>query len=156
MEQLDLTFFFKTKSGAADFAVRLAAIAGEIYNTGFNLDQALIRHLGIQKKDKMISLLRDNNINPGSNSELVQFFGKVQEKITTMPVVTITMAIDPPEETIQAISEWFVLNTSRQAVFDIQVDSRLIAGITLGYRGIFKDYSIRQTVERVINTRVSA
>jgi hypothetical protein len=150
MEQLDLAFFFKTKAEAADFSIRLAAITEEVYRTDFNLDQALIKHLGIQKKDKMTAMFRDNNINIGSNSEIMSYFAMIQEIITAMPVVTITMAIEPPEETLQAMSEWFLLNTNQQVLFDIRVDPKLIAGITLTFKGKYKDFSIRQMVERVI------
>jgi F0F1-type ATP synthase delta subunit len=150
MDQIDLTFFFKTKAEAADFSVRLAVITDEVYKTDFNLEQALTKSLGIQKKEKFITLLRDNDINAGAKSALLDFFGKVQAKIAAMQVATLTLALEPPEEMLQSLSEWFLLNINKQVLFDIKVDPALIAGATLTYNGKYKDYSIGQVVEKII------
>ncbi len=147
---MDLTYFFKTKSQANDFSSRLATVSENIYQTDFNLDQALMEAFGIQKKDKFLSLLRDNNVNVESASALKAFFTKIQKEISTLPVLTLTVAFEPKGQTLQAIAEWFVLNTHKQMLFEIVINYDLIAGAALNYNGKFIDCSIRPVFAKTL------
>jgi F0F1-type ATP synthase delta subunit len=150
MEQFDLSDFFKTKAQANDFSIRLSAISEKIYETGFDLEKALMEQFGIQKKDKFISYLRNNKINLESSSALNEILTKIQEKISSLSVISLTMAIEPNGQMIKALSDWFFLNINKQVLFDIQVDPNLIAGSTITYGGKYFDFSIRSIFEDVI------
>ena len=143
MEDLDLSGFFSTNIQAADFLTRLSTISEEIYKTDFDLEKALIEKFGILKKDKFSILLRDNNISPGSASALKDFFDKIQEKISSMPVISLTLAIEPGEETLKSLSDWFPLNINKQVLLDIKVDTNLIAGAYVSFNGKYSDSSVK-------------
>lgn len=155
MESLDLSFFFKTKNEASDFSTRIATIAQKIYETNFNLEQSLSTQLGIQKKDAFITLLRDNNINATSNTDLKTFFDTIQKTISSLSVLTLTLAFQPSDKTLQAVSEWFILNIKKQVLFDIQVDKNLIAGAVITYNGKYLDASIRQKFNLILKKALS-
>lgn len=155
MENLDLSNFFKTKNEAADFSTRIASISQQIYQTNFNLDQALMSQLGLQKKDAFITLLRDNKINSSSNNDLKTFFETIQKAISSLTVLTLTLAFVPTEKTLQKISEWFILNIKKQVLFDIQVDRNLIAGAVVTYNGKYLDVSIRQKFNTILKNALA-
>ena len=143
MEDFDLSGFFTTNIEAADFLTRLSTISEEIYKTDFDLEKALIEQLGIRKKDRFAILLRDNKISPGSNPALKDFFDKIREKISSMPVIYLTLAFEPGEETLKILSDWFPLNINKQVLLDIKTDTNLIAGAYISFNGKYLDSSVR-------------
>lgn len=150
MDELDLSAFFTTKAQAADFSARLSLIAQAIYHTNFSLENALMEQFGIAKKDAFMTMLRDNNIQSEANSDIITFFTKIQEKITNLPLLTLTIAFEPKPSTLQSLSEWFMLQLKRHVLFDITVDSTIIAGATITYNGKYKDYSVKPIVDRFL------
>jgi hypothetical protein len=150
MEEIDLSVFFHTKAQANDFSIRLSSLSEKLYETDFNLEKLLIDNLGIEKKDKFISLLRNSNVNTGSVSDLKAFFDKLQENITKLPILSITLAFEPTEETLKLLDEWFMLNIKRHYVFDISVSPEIIAGTTINFNGKYLDCSIKTKFDKII------
>jgi F0F1-type ATP synthase delta subunit len=151
MEDLDLSCFFKTEAQAVDFSTRLCAISDKIYNTNFNLEKTLTDQLGIQEKDKFMTILRNNKIPLSSNSALKDFIGKIQEKISSLPTVSLTLAFEPKEKTLKSLSDWFPLNINQQVLLDIKVDPEIIAGASISYKGKFLDFSVKPVFDQVCN-----
>lgn len=152
MDSLNLSDFFTTKGQATDFLSRLATLSEMIYKTDFNLETSLMGLLGIQKKDKFLTLLRENNISSNSAGDLKNFIITLQTTITKLPVFSLTIAFEPTEQTLKVISEWFVMNLKKQAIFDFIVDPSIIAGAIINYNGKFKDYSFKNPVKQMLTT----
>jgi hypothetical protein len=149
MEEFDLSDFFHTKGQATDFSIHLATISESIYETGFDLEKALIEHFGTKKKDQFISLLRENKINIYSNSDLKTFFDKIQARIADLPILSLTVAFEPTEETFKLLSEWFLLNIHKEALLDITVDTKIIAGAKVSFNGKYSDHSIKTKFDQI-------
>lgn len=145
METIDLSDLFHTKAQADDFSARLAEIAKKLFETSFNPENALLEHFGIKKKDTFMILLRNNNVNPESRLAIKEFIEKIQQKISSLSVLSIILAFEPNEQTLRALSSWFVLNTKKQVLFDISVDRGLIGGAAIYSNGKYLDFSIRST-----------
>ena len=150
MDKLDLTDFFKTKTQANDFANRLSTIAEATYQTDFNLEKTLMDQIGIEKKDKLMALLRDNQVNIQSAATLKAFLDKLRESIATLPLVPLKLAFEPKEQTLKALTDWFMLNINKQVVFDISIDRSLIAGAAITYNGKFMDFSARAKFDQIV------
>lgn len=155
MSEIDLSSFFQTKAQAADFSARLATVAEQMYYTTFNIEKSLMEQFGIVKKDALLTLLRDNNIGIDSTKAIKDFVTKMQETITALPVVPITLAFEPKEQTLKMLSEWFMINIKKQVLFDISVDRKLIAGAAITYNGKYNDFSIRGKVEETIKNIIT-
>ena len=150
MEQLDLSYFFKTKAQANDFCIRLSTISEAIYQTGFNADAVLLEQFGIQKKEKFLSLLRENNVALDSTTALKDFLATIMTQCSSLPVLSLTVAFEPKEQTLQALSEWCLINIKKQLLFDIKIDPTLIAGATITLNGKYGDFSIKQKFAQVL------
>lgn len=148
---IDLSSFFQTKAQAADFSARLAKVCEQIYYTNFNVEKALMEQFGVVKKDALLGLLRDNNIGVDSTKTIKEFFTKIQETVAGLPVVPITLAFEPKEQTLKMLSDWFMINLKKQVLFDISVDRKLIAGAAITYQGKYQDFSIKPKVTEIIN-----
>lgn len=147
---LDLTPFIKTRGQATDFISRIASISAKVYETDFNLEQTLLDEFGIGKKDKFMTLLRNNKVNPESATALKDFLTKLMETAKTIPVLSMTISFEPKEKILTALSEWCVMNLKKQMIFDITVDSKIIAGASIDYKGKHVDATIRPIFNKLL------
>ncbi len=148
---MDLSNFFKTKTQADDFRTRVAKISEMSYQTNFNLENALMEQFGFEKKDKFITLFRDNKINTTSASHIKAFLEKIQTEMTAIPLVPLTIAFEPKEQTLKALCDWFELNVNKQVIFDISVDKKMVGGANITYNGKFLDLSIKSRFEQIVH-----
>jgi F0F1-type ATP synthase delta subunit len=152
MDQLDLSDFFTTKAESVDFSTRLQSISEQLYETDFNLETSLLAQFGIERKEKFLTLIRNNAINLKSNSSLLDFINRILEKISSMSVISLTLAFEPEKLTLHDLSEWFNLNINRQLLFDITIDPKLIAGAAINFNGKYKDYSAKSKFTSIISS----
>lgn len=152
MEKLILTDFFTTKSQAVDFTARISELSGKIYEVDFNLEKNLGEYFGVKKKDKLVSLLRENQIPLESSSALAKFLDKIKDTVSTMSTVTLILATEPDEHTLKTISDWFTLNLKRQVLLETEVDESLVAGAVINYQGKRYDSSIRTIIDEIVAT----
>lgn len=155
MDDIDLSGFALTKSQTVDFLQRLSLVSESIYRVDFDLEKALQGQFGIEKKDKLLSLIRKNKIPPGSSTALAEFLAKLQETISSLPVVSIVLAIEPNDEILKAIFDWFPINLKKQVMVDIQIDPKLVAGCKVSFQGKQKDASIKPLFENICTTLLS-
>ncbi len=149
MEGLDLSYFFTTKNEASEFSARLTAVLEKVYEVNFNLEKALQTQFGIKKKDKFIALLRENEIPVESNSALIDFINKIKDSIASLPIATLTLAVEPNESMLKAISSWFLLNLNKQILFEIQIDPDLVGGAAINYQGKYYNFSVKPEFEKI-------
>jgi F0F1-type ATP synthase delta subunit len=152
---LDLSDFFSTKAQSVDFSTRLSAVSQQVFATNFNLEATLIDQLGLQKKDKFITLLRDNSVKVESNSALQEFFGQIQTQISSLQVATITLAFEPDETALRDLSQWFFQNLNRQVLFEIQIDPDLIGGVAILYNGKYQDLSVKSRFSQILTDTIT-
>jgi F0F1-type ATP synthase delta subunit len=143
MDTVDLSELFNTRPQSIDFSSRLTVVIKQIFAKEFNPEKVLLEQFGIEKKDAIMTLLRNNNVNPQSRLDIKAFLEKIQEKINSMQVISLILAFEPREETLQGLSQWFLINMNRQVLFDIKVDKTLIGGAAILSGGKYLDYSIR-------------
>ena len=155
MDHIDFSEFFSTKAEANDFLRTLTSITDTIFQTDFHLETALAEKFGITVSDRLLSFMHENNINLQSRDEIKIFLQKMHDVISALPVLSMTVAFEPQERTLKALSEWFFINIKKQVLFDFTVDSKLVAGATLTYKGKFFDFSIRPVVERILKIYLS-
>jgi hypothetical protein len=150
MSAIDLSAFFQTKAQAADFSSRLATLSEKIYETNFNLEKSVMEQFGLKKKDAFMTMLRDQNVAVETNTVLKQFLTDLQKDIAGLPVLSLTLAFEPKDKTLKALSEWFVLNIKRQIILEITVDPQQIAGASISFNGKDVDFSIRSKFDGVV------
>jgi len=149
--EIDLSDLFNTKSQSVDFASRLNSILKQIFEKEFNPEKVLMEQFGIEKKDRFMTLLRDNNINATSRLDIKSFIEKILEKINTMPVMELVLAFKPTDKTLQSLSSWFILNTKKQVLLDIKIDKNLIGGAAILSNGKYLDFSVKPNFDKIFD-----
>jgi hypothetical protein len=148
MENLDFSDFFNTKPEADDFVVRMTIISSKIFETSFNPHVALLEQFGIEKRDAFMKLLLNNQVNAESRKAIKSFIDSMIIKISSLPVMSLVLAFEPKTETLKLLSEWFIVNTKKQVLFDIKVDPGLIGGAAIRSRGKYLDFSIKPVFDK--------
>lgn len=155
MDNFDLSAFFSTKSEANDYMTRIAQLSERVYNTDFDLEKELAEKLGLNKKEKFMILLRDNNISTSSNSALKAFFEKIIAVTTSLPVLSVTIAFEPRDTTLKKLSDWFILNFKSQALFELKVDKNIIGGAVIDFKGKHGDFTIKTRFDQITQRLIS-
>lgn len=148
MGELVLSDFFTTKSQANIFSAHINSIMEKIYGLDFNLESSVREQFGAKKTDKFMSLLRENEISLSSDTALNNFFSHVLEIVSALPVASITFAIEPNEQILKSVSDWFILNLKKQVLIEPEIDQNLIAGAVVGYQGKRLDSSVKSVFEQ--------
>jgi hypothetical protein len=152
MENLDFSDFFTTKAQASEFTTRIATLSEMTYQTNFNLEQVLMEQFGIEKKDKFMRLLQDANVNTQSATTLKAFFDKMREEVAALPVLPLTIAFEPTDQTLKLLSGWINLNVKKQIIFDISVNRHLVAGAAITFNGKFLDFSFKERFDKIVQS----
>lgn len=147
-EILDLSGFFVTKSQANDFVRGISNIIDKMYELNFNLENAFAQEFGIDKRDKFVQLLHENT---HKNLSLKDYLNSFIEQVKTLPELDITIAFEPNNDTLKAISQWFIISYGKQVLININVDKNIIAGASINYQGKYKDYSFKSVFDGVVN-----
>lgn len=94
------------------------------------------------KKNNLSSTINLQNSTIHSLSSIVKNFDKTESEIKKMEPLIIFTAIPLPKEQIPILGN-FVRKTFPKIFFiDLKVDSTLIGGASLGWKGELKDYSL--------------
>ena len=147
--------FFTTKRQAADFERALSEIESSLYKTDLDLEKVLKNQLGNNKKDKFLILLRENKIPLDSNSDIKNFFAEIRKATASMDEIKLTLAIEPNDEILKAVSDWFVLNFKRQALINTEIDNNTTGGAEVYFQGKHFDASVKKVFEKLCNGNLS-
>ena len=126
----------------------------KVFETNFNPETALLEQFGIEKKEAFMTILRNNKVNAESRLAIKDFIEKVQQKIETMPVLSLVLAFEPDNATLQGLSQWLILNTNKQVLFDIKIDRTLIGGASIYSNGKYLDFSIKPVFDKVFDEMI--
>jgi F0F1-type ATP synthase delta subunit len=150
MNNNDLSDFFITKSQAADFRDRLTSVIERMYSADFNAEKILGEEFGVGRRDKLIRLMYEKKV-----INLKTFFQSIIDDIDNLSVIYLSLAIEPGESILKAISLWFVINTGKQILIDYKIERDLIAGAAINYQGKFKDYSIKPVFDEMVMRKIT-
>ncbi len=66
--------------------------------------------------------------------------------IKTQPLI-LYIAFDIPDTEVDKLGLWFRQNCQSNIIFDLRHDPNLIAGCAFAWHGVYKDYSVRASIE---------
>jgi hypothetical protein len=86
-----------------------------------------------------------NYFNPALLSDQLAFLERAIESAKT---VMMRIPFEMPPADTEKIGLWFKANFGSDAMFDVMYDASLIGGCTLSFKGVEKDYSLRQRINQ--------
>jgi len=144
---IDLIEIIKTKDDASALHTQIDNILSESFNNTKQINELIDEILSYHTKTKMLALVSREKIDMNDLQKLRLFFSEVKKNIETLPVVSLTLAVSPGQRFISMLSSWFFLNTKKAVLLDITVDPTLIGGALIGYKGYYKDFSLKKLLQ---------
>lgn len=74
-------------------------------------------------------------------------FTFLEGKLKETPTLTLNLAFNPPDELINELGEYYRKNFTSFQLIDLKFDLSLIAGCSIVWKGVFKDYSLKNRIE---------
>lgn len=73
---------------------------------------------------------------------------KSEEEIKSFPVLTVCLARELPEAEMRMLEEFIQKSFSEKFLIDFRIDSELISGCAIVWRGKYRDFSVRERLQR--------
>ncbi len=142
--------YLVTKNEVNKLLLLLRQLTSELFKQGFDLDTYLANETSYELAQGIKNLLKENQLSPNAEKSILQnFFLKIQEPISSLPVVHIILAFSPKVGLVKFIHDWFYQNFKKTVTLDISVDESLIGGGVISFNGKANDYSLKNTIEQI-------
>lgn len=83
-----------------------------------------------------------------NKDNVYNFFTEAEKQITQIKILTIYLTFEADDQTLTQIGQVARKTFNRLLLLDIKYDPNLIAGAALVWNGIYKDYSLRSTIQQ--------
>lgn len=93
------------------------------------------------------SIMR-GQIEKGQEMEI--YLTSLIQTINSLPEVKLTLAFEPTEATLLVVYSWLTAKIAKQIVVDIAVDSKILGGAIISYKGKYYDGSLGKTLEATL------
>lgn len=136
-----ITTFFSTTYTLSQARVRLRLLRDYLMNYFFKNDKSA-------PKDPWLAQLGDDFYNEFSANNTYQKLQKIERAIAATDPLVLSVAFAMPDWEVDKLGLWFRQNVGGLVLYDIRFDPNLIAGCSLSWHGVFKDYSLRALINQ--------
>lgn len=144
-------------------------------NPGFkNFEESFVAFKATQKEQRVTAaIFWLSNLNPEiieqfKNNQAQVLLTQMEQEIENAQVITIYLPFELPAETSQVetgagwflestahdlvaanmqLGRWFKTNLSEEILIDIRINTELIGGMALSYKGRYKDFSLKSQID---------
>jgi F0F1-type ATP synthase delta subunit len=134
--------YVKTTTDAMELAQVLDNIAEGLFKTDASAMDAVMKEVPYDLGMALNKLAAEHNVGMDNKAGVQQFFVKLQDDLTAMPVVKLTLAVKPKAELINTIHEWFYRTYHKIVLLDITVNPDIMGGSIVSVGGKYYDGSI--------------
>lgn len=72
---------------------------------------------------------------------------ELEKKVAKIQKLTIFIAFEMPEPDLEKLGVWVRKNLRSDILIEIKIDPTLIAGASLSFKGVYRDYSLKMRIE---------
>ena len=92
---------------------------------------------------------------PLSQEDLAAYFKGLKEYLLNLPKMKIELAFEPSEEFTSKMARFIQESSSSKVILDISPKPSILAGVTIDYRGVFRDYSYVNKFQQIMKEKFS-
>jgi len=75
-------------------------------------------------------------------------WGKLKERLESLPVFSLTIAFEPTEEFRGKLANWIKENVEKKAVLDLKIDKEILGGAIISWQGKYRNYSLSEKLKK--------
>lgn len=129
---------------------QIDTIVEKIYTKDSTVSSVLEAVVSKEKHEAIRKILTQAGIDEGDYSAVKTFLLSIKDQLDKLPVLSITVAIEPSEVFTEKVSDWLDQNIESKVVFEFVRNSKMIGGARLSFNGMAKDYSVDNAVNAVL------
>lgn len=90
---------------------------------------------------------KENNIDLEDKEKCRQFIEDSILRLRRLPIITLYLAFSPTEQYLKKIAALLYGYCGQKALLEIVVEKILLGGAVIAWKGVYKDYSLRKTID---------
>jgi hypothetical protein len=116
---------------------------GKIYNSTIQpLDES-----EMEEEKAWFESINFNFVSEITKDNVYQIFASLEARIKSIPLLTVYVAFDMPQEEITRLGKALRQVYGEQFLFDIKFDPNVIGGAAFVWNGVYRDFSVRSMIE---------
>lgn len=113
----------------------------------FDFDEVLSKRVRLRMAMEIRKFLQQHdNL---SKDQIKQLLSDMYRKICGLPILRLTLAVEPSEFMINSISRWARINLEQGILLDLSLDRSIIGGANIIYLGKLYDFSLRRKLREI-------
>lgn len=126
----------------------LESLSDGLYRTDISMGELVRKSLPYEQAIVIGRLATQYGLSIDDKEKAQEFFAKVREAINALPVVQITLALQPNATLMGLIHDWFYRTYRKFVLLEVIVNPDIVAGSIISVNGKYCDYSLsKQTMQ---------
>lgn len=141
----------KTVKEMKDILGKLSEIGAESFSQNGSFEKKIAAIFRPDEADAFFAICKEEGVslsNPVAVSALVN---RLTSNLHSLFVVKMDLAILPTKDTVNAICSWFEEKLGVKIILDVTVNPDILAGFEIEIGGFYKDCTIRQKLDSIVN-----
>lgn len=126
----------------------LEEVAGKIFENGINIETYLKEKSPYDTGKKLLKYISNDGVLINNPGRIQKSIGSLKRDILDLPIVQLYLAFEPSSEMVKKLGKWAQENLDYKILFNIHVDSDLIAGTVIESNGYRQDYSLSTLIKK--------
>ena len=143
MDQQILQIILKDTYSLSQLKHRLSVLKTSLEQTFFGGEEKILN----QADQVWVKSLPTGLLQNFDKNNIVTIFEDLKKGINKLQILTIYLSFDPDEAAISQIGEFAKKTFQTPHLLDIKYDPGLIAGCSLVWKGIYKNYSLKSKID---------
>lgn len=146
----DLLDSIVTQSDADDFIYKLDQLSKEIYIGEDPVTDKVSNLMNSNQKKILMESLKRNKVSESDVNAIETVIELLKTAINKQPHIQLILSYEFPVENLISISKWFRLNSGKSVLLDIQIDSNIVGGAIVLYKGRQGDFSLKNKLNQIL------
>ncbi len=144
----------KDTKGLYRLVDQLHSLAKELYHNQEGTITQKLQGKMLPSLQAIFQWLEQNNLEPNGDAEQKAFIDAIVTYLNKVPQVKVTLAFEPDDSFTAKLNEQISGLAGEKIILDILVNHHIVGGLTLEYRGKYRDYSVEQRVDGYLEEKL--
>lgn len=141
----------KTNKEYKNLLGKLEDIRARSFKKDGSFEKNVEEVFGTEEGKAFIAICKEEGVLPSNPVAMTGLIDKITQSLHGLTIAKISLAFLPTRNTVDIMSSWFEEQIGARVIIDISVDPSILAGVVIEAGGFYKDYSLRQRLDSIVN-----
>ncbi len=148
----DILFQLQTKNEADHFLSQTSTLIDSLFNKNINVKDKMDELFPSDMVMSLQNAWKEAGIDTKNIIEIQHFLEELKEVVKHTPVINVTIAFKPKEQTIRRIHAWIASHIKTPLMLNIKVEKEIIGGAIIEFKGKYFEYTVHKALNETIAT----